>query len=151
MKRSRVRGSAYAGSLIVRRSISSCDAVLDGGLNAIESSLAIPFRAPKQIRLEFRCNCLVDTSSCSGVLASRSDPNQQTNCKMDAGDGPQRWGSAGASLEGVRLVQNIGTGGGVRLPGAERRRSLTKIRASESGQVRCFVPANVGERVAANY
>jgi hypothetical protein len=145
IKRSHVRpshpgsattGGAYTGSLIVRRTIWSCDAVLDGGLNAIESSFAIPFRASKQIRVEFRCNCSGNTSSCSGLLANRSGPDQQSNCKMDAGVASPRLESAGASLERVPLVQNIWTGGGVRGSGAERRRSLTKIRGSDSGQLR---------------
>jgi hypothetical protein len=54
-------------------------------------------------------------------------------------------------LQPVPLVQNIWTGGGVRRSRAERRRWLTKIRDSDSGQVRCFVSANAAERVAAKY
>jgi hypothetical protein len=144
-------GSAYAGSLIVRRSLSSCVAVLDGGPNAIKSSFAILFRASKQTRVEFRCDCSGDTSSCSDVLANRPGPDQQSNSKMDAGVGPRRWEGAGASFKRVSLVQNIRTGGGVRGPRAERRRSPTKIRVSDNGQVRFFVSANVGDRVAAKY
>src|ERR1700719_359846 len=107
-------GSTRTDALIARQIIWSCDAVLDGRLDALESSAVVALRTFERFCVAAR-RCRFRNPGLRGrIFAGRSGADQQPDHEMDDGITSRRLASAGASLGSVPLAENVWTDCSVR-------------------------------------